>query len=175
MNSGRLVFTVLLAMFVSVAAADTREAGGALEFFDPSLPWKLSFAKSDWSVGQEKRKPGGGGYYYLATSDRLELNFSVFFDRTSNCSSGESCRALFWRNPGPMYKDPKNVKQFDLNGFSVLQFHLDSVAGVPIKQTNISAHMYKDGYWIDIHLSKVGPTVPSAEPMVKFLESIAVK
>jgi hypothetical protein len=42
-------------------------------------------------------------------------------------------------------------------------------------QTNLSAHMYRDGYWIDIRATKVGDEAPDAAPIIEFLDSISVQ
>lgn len=74
-----------------------------------------------------------------------------------------------------MFKDPKGVRQYVRNGFHVVEFHLDGIAGVPIKQLNVSAHMYRDGYWVDIRITKVGRELPDSAPLTAFLDSISVK
>ena len=171
----RFLLFVAIALGSLVARADVEEKGTEVQFFSPAMSWRVAIPKDDWTISQEKRRPDGTGFYYMLSSKSRLFQFSIFLDKTNQCSSGADCRALFWRNPGPMYKDPKEVKQYEKNGFQVVQFHLDGVGGFPIKQVNLSAHMYKDGYWLDVHISKVGSEVPSPDSMISLLESITVK
>ena len=171
----RVLLFVAVVLVSAVARADVQEIGTELRFFSPATSWKVSIPKEDWAISQEKRRPDGTGFYYMLSSKSRLLQFSIFLDKTNQCSSSEDCRALFWRNPGPMYKDPKEVKQYEKNGFQVIQFYLDGAGGFPVKQANLSAHMYKDGYWLDVHISKVGREVPTPDSMISLLESISVK
>ena len=164
-----------LMLVAADARADFAESGAQLEFYASQLTWRVRIPKQDWTVLQEKRKPDGAGFYYFVGSKDQELQFSIYLDKTVSCTSGGACRALFWGNPGPMFKDPKNVRQYERNGFHVVEFYLDGVAGIPVKQANISAHMYKDGYWIDIRVTKVSREVPDFAPLSAFLNSISVK
>jgi hypothetical protein len=167
-----LVGAVLLA---GPAAADVRDVGSRLQFFSPRTAWAVAIPKDDWVVAQEKRRPDGSGFYYLVSSRSRSMQFSMYLDRTAECASGEACRALFWSNPGPMFRDARDVRQYERNGFHVVQFYLDGVAGFPMKQANVSAHMYRDGYWIDIRATKVGEEVPDPAPIIEFLDSVSVQ
>lgn len=167
---GAFVFLLLAAP----AGADVSSTGADLQFYSSQVPWRISFPKQRWTLGQEKRRPDGDGFYYLASNDVLGLNFSVYIDKTDKCSSGSSCRTLFWSNPGPGYAGAKDVKQFDRNGFAAIQLYMD-VPALQAKQGNLLAHEYKDGYWIDIHISRMSEGVFDPAPMLAFLDTIAFK
>jgi hypothetical protein len=163
------------ALLAGPATADVREAGPRLQFFSPHASWAVTIPKDDWDVVQQKSRRDGTGFYYLVSSRRRSLQFSIYLDQTAACTSGEACRRLFWRNPEPMFRDAQDVREYERNGFHVIQFHLDGVAGIPIMQTNLSAHAYRDGYWIDIRITKVGEQAPDPAPMIEFLDSISVQ
>jgi hypothetical protein len=169
--------TSLILMATAVAVrADLRETGSELQIYVPAAPWKLVIPKDDWVVSEEKRRTDGGGFYYQLESLNLALYLTIYLDKTNQCSSGESCRALFVNDLGPMAKQMKEPQRYEKNGFHVIQFHLDEVGGIPLKQSNLSAHMYRDGYWIDIRITKIGKdSVPDPKSMVSFLESIVVQ
>jgi hypothetical protein len=63
------------------------------------------------------------------------------------------------------------------NGFHVVQFWLElgSAGGMSVNQANLSAHMYRDGCWIDLRVSRVDRQVPDPAPMLELLDSITVK
>jgi len=171
----RILLLAASILLAGPAAADVRDSGSRLQFFSPQTAWAVAIPRDDWVVAQEKRRPDGSGFYYLVASRSRSMQFSMYLDRTAQCSSGEACRALFWSNPGPMFRDARDVRQYERNGFHVVQFYLDGVAGIPIMQTNLSAHTYRDGYWIDIRVTMVGERVPDPAPMIEFLDSISVQ
>jgi hypothetical protein len=165
----------LMATVVAVRA-DLRETGIELQFYAPAAPWKIVIPKDDWIISEEKRRTDGEGFYYQLESLNLALYLTVYLDKTNKCSSGETCRALFVEDLGPMAKQMKDPQRYEKNGFHVIQFHLDGVGGIPLKQSNLSAHMYRDGYWIDIRITKVGKdSVPDPKSLITFLESIVVQ
>jgi hypothetical protein len=165
------------AALAASASADIGQSDSELEFFAPEVSWRVRVPKQGWVLLQETRKPDGAGYYYFAGNQAQGLQFSIYLDRTSGCTSGAGCRAAFWRNgnPGPMYKDPKAVRLYERNGFHVVEFYVDGIGGLPVKQANVSAHMYRSGYWVDVRVTKVDREIPNLAPLVGFLDSIAVK
>jgi hypothetical protein len=162
-------------LWVVSAMADVRDLGSQLQFSAAHTSWAVTMPRGDWVVAQEKRRADSAGFYYFVNSRNQALRFSMYLDKTTDCFSGETCRALFWRDPGPMFRDPKGVRQYERNGFHVVQFYLDGIAGISLKQVNVSAHMYRDGYWIHIRVSAVGEQLPDATPLIGFLDSISVK
>ena len=171
----RIALLLVGAMLAGPAAADVRDSDSRLQFFSPRAAWAVAIPKDDWVVAQERRRPDGSGFYYLVSSRSRSMQFMMYLNRTAECASGEACRALFWDNPGPKFRDPRDVRQYERNGFHVVQFYLDGVAGIPMKQANLSAHMYRDGYWIDIRATMVGEEVPDPAPIIEFLDSISVR
>jgi hypothetical protein len=167
---------VALLLFVSpLAAADMLAKDQAFRFFPPASNWWVEMPKGDWVVEKEQKRPDGTGFYYLLSSKSRALNFSIYLDKTNKCNSGAGCREMFWRNPSPMYKGAKAVEQYEKNGFHVIQFQVENPGGFPVKQANISAHAYKDGYWIDVHISKVDKDMPDAAPLVAALQAVSFK
>jgi len=170
-----IVLAALLAGAAATARADVQESDKEYLFFTPAAPWKLVVPKGDLKLVQEQRRPDGSGFYYMLTSAKQLLNFSVFMDRADGCSSGESCRALFLRNPGARIRNPKDVKLFEENGFHVAQFYVDGFSDIPMKQANLSAHLYRDGYWIDVRISLVARKPPDPEPLLAVLRSVTLR
>ena len=175
-SASKIASALLVVLFASVAMADIRQNDERIELTVPEKPWSVALPAADWKLMQEKRREDNSGFYYAFTSPGSALNFSIFLDRTNACSSGETCRENFWRNPGPKYKRAQNVQRYDRNGFSVLQVEIEhTYQGPKIVQTNVMAHGYQDGFWLDIHLSKVGAEAPDAEPMLQFLDGVKVE
>jgi hypothetical protein len=170
-----LLLAMSLALVAGAARAEYAESALELEFYTPETRWRVRIPRQDWVVLQEKAKPDDSGFYYFVGSKIHQAQFSIYLDKTTNCSSGETCRALFWRNRGAMFKDAKGVREYESNGFHVVEFYLDEIAGVPVKQANLSGHMYRDGHWIDVRFTKVGRERLDLAPLTALLDSISVK
>lgn len=169
------LFSVFFLMLPAIVNADVDPGDESIAIYVPHLKWKLKLPASDWKVVQEKQKKGGSGFYYHLTSEKYSLNFSVFLDKTDKCASPTECRELFWKNPGPKYKNPMGVIKKTVNEFSVIQFYIDKPMGYPVVQSNISAHSYRDGFWVDIHMSKVGKQYPDHHSMNDVLETVTLE
>src|SRR5262245_14156696 len=124
--SARSAAAIALALVSAGAAADMTDSGQRFEFYAPETSWRIAIPRQGWEVLQEKRKPDGGGFYYFVGNKAQGLQFSIYLDKTRGCSSGESCRAAFWRNgkPGPMFNDPQAVRLYERNGFHVVDFYI---------------------------------------------------
>ncbi|APV48911.1 hypothetical protein BWI17_03955 [Betaproteobacteria bacterium GR16-43] len=168
------IAAVLAALAAAPAAADFRINDAGLQFFVPQAPWALRLPRDDWQVLQEKRSAGGGVYYFIASPSR-ELQFSIFLDKTDQCDSASACRDLWKRNTAKVNEAARDLSERDRNGFSVVQFHLDKPGGHAVVQTNVSAHAYRDGYWIDVRVTKVGETRPDPEPLLAVLDAMAFR
>lgn len=171
----RKSLAALLLSFCSFAGADILQNDQEFRFFAPATNWWVTMPKGDWVMEKEQKRPDGTGFYYLLSSKSRALNFSIYLDKTTKCNSSAGCRDMFWRNPGPMYKGAKAVEQYEKNGFHVIQFQVENPGGFPVKQANISAHAYKDGYWIDVHISKVDKDMPDVAPLVAALQAVSFK
>lgn len=175
--SGKFLFTACaLLLCVATARADVRITGSGLQIFAPGHAWRLVLPGDDWKLEEGKIRAEGSGFYYLVSSGRRDFHISIFVVKTDRCWSGDTCRALFWSNPGVFYQHPKDVRQFDRHGFSVVRFQLDEIGGVAVKQANLSAHAYVDGYWIDVRVSRAAADrVPDINTLITFFDSISLK
>ena len=75
----------------------------------------------------------------------------------------------------PTYKDAKDIKTFDLGGFSVSQFYLDKPQGLPLIQAHLLASSYIDGQWFDVHISMGGTELPDQSSLMELLKAISIK
>lgn len=80
---------------------------------------------------------------------------------------------MFWSDPGPLYENPQSVEQFEENGFAVVKFVIPSVRGIQVNQLNYSAHIVRDGYWVDAHLSKLPLQKGDGALLSGFLKTIS--
>lgn len=174
MNIRHLLIPLSL-IIPSISLADIHFNNDTIEFYAPDLAWRLKLPAADWKLAQEKRRPDGGGYYYHLTSSSVSLNFSVFLDKTDSCNSPDSCRDRFWANPGPAYSSAMDVEKFSVNDFSTIRFYIDQPMGHPVLQSNISAHGYRDGFWIDIHISEISTGKADYTAINKVISQVTIE
>ena len=173
----RISMALITAVFFlfAPARADMMKMNGVIALSVKGEEWALHLPAEDWSLAKEQAKPDGTGVYYYLVSNSRSLNFSVFLDKTEACDSAESCRDHFWDTSHPEYKTAQDIEHTARNGFAVSTFRFDRIMNMPAAQTNVSAHAYREGYWIDVNLSQVGGKPPPLAPILQFLDTLKVR
>lgn len=164
-----VLFLVLGALPVR---ADVTDTPTQRQLSLPGASWKLALPKEDWIITKEQRRQGDSAVYYALASEKRQLIFSVYIDRTTICTSGSGCLDAAMKNPS--YKDAKELKKTEVGQYSVASFFLDEPQGHPVKQAHILAEAYLDGYWIDIHISKTAKDRPDQAALLELLNAMSV-
>lgn len=94
----------------------------------------LVLPKQDWKATQERNRPDGTAAYYHMVTDRNQLSFSVYIDRTTVCQSAESCLQAALKNQS--YKEAKEMQQSTAGPFKFAQFFLDQPQRFPVKRAH---------------------------------------
>lgn len=135
----------------------------------------LQFPEEGYKLKSEQHKADGLSHYYFFYNSTLDLNVSFFIEPVNKCTSSEECRGLYWQNPGPLVINPQGVHFFDLNGFSVVEFLVPMFKGMKVDQMNMSAHHVRDGFWVDLHISKVLYQPKDRTMFIDFISAISFK
>ena len=171
----RRVPALLLALAAALpVAADFRYSAAKVQFYLPGPAWSLALPREDWFIAQERVKADGSGVYYVASSPARGVHLSVVLTRTEDCTSGATCREFWKRNIGDALAKVSEISEYDRNGFSVVEFTLDKPQGLDVVQVNAWGHAYRDGHWVDVHLSRVGKTRPDPKELQAVLDTILV-
>lgn len=148
-----LGLAVSILALAGLAHGDVRKDGKDYVLTSSDWPLELRFPKGKWKIGI--RRIEGAQTYVLFNDDQAGLTMSFYIEPASKCATSADCRELYWSNPGPMVRNPTGVAEFERAGFAVVRFELPIIPDVPVKQLNYSAHLVRDGYWVDLHLSRV--------------------
>ncbi|MBE0602174.1 MAG: hypothetical protein IH611_00910 [Deltaproteobacteria bacterium] len=137
--------------------------------------WWLRFPKSDYRLHIKERKPDGKSFYYMLVNPVNNLNVSFFLEPVSKCSTSNECREMVWNTPNPSIVDPVNVRRYERNDFSVIEYFLPVIYRKKLDQMNISAELVRDGYRVDLHVSKVLYKDPEKELFDGFIDSLSIR
>ena len=170
----RHLAAAILTLAAVPAAADFRFTPTQLQLFLPAPAWSVTLPREDWFLAQDRVKPGDVAAYAVASSPARGVNLSVLIQRSNDCETAPGCRALWKKNAAEGLAKATAMREYDRNGFSVIEFQLDKPEGADVVQLNVWGHAYRDGHWIDVHLSKVGKTRPDSRDLVSVLDAIAI-
>lgn len=62
---------------------------------------------------------------------------------------------MVWKLGNPAWQNPQNVRLSEIGDISTLELLVPEFRGAPIRQQNMYAQFVLNGYWVDLHLSKV--------------------
>jgi hypothetical protein len=62
---------------------------------------------------------------------------------------------MIWKLGNPQWINPQNVVQSEIGDVSVLELMVPKYQDMDIRQQNVYAEFVVDGFWVDMHLSKV--------------------
>lgn len=146
-------FTCALCLLCSIALglSDEKRIG----FTIPEAPWTMTLPADNFVVKQEKYRPNSPGGYFYIVDEKQHLNVSFFIEPVAKCTSSKACRDMVWKGGNPNWENPKNVVLTDIGETSILEFMVPTFRGQPVQQQNIYAEFVVDGFWVDMHLSKV--------------------
>ena len=118
-------------------------------------PWTMRILGSDLDITGVQAKPDEASAYFMMASESTKLNVSVFIEPVDKCKSGEDCRDHVLNLGNPAWGKFEQLSKGKLKDFSYFEFYRPSVEGQPVKMLDLYAEYVLDGYWVDLHISKV--------------------
>jgi hypothetical protein len=118
-------------------------------------PWVIRILGQDLDVTQVKTKANEQSAYFMMVSDRDRLNVSVFIEPIDKCKTSEQCRDFILMNGNPGWGKFQDLAQGKIKDFSYFEFYRPETQGKPVKMLDMYAEFVSDGYWVDLHISKV--------------------
>ena len=148
-------FSIVILLMSLFQPAPARIEQERISFSVPAAPWSLTLPKDGLVIQNQQVKPDGRNGYFSLIDERNNLNISFFIEPVKDCKDSKSCRDMIWKLGNPTWEKPQNVVQSQIGEVSYLEFFMPSFRGMPVRQQNMYAEFVKDGFWIDMHISKV--------------------
>jgi len=126
-----------------------------VEFTVPAAPWVFTLDGKNYTVEQQQIKSDGKDGYFLLSNDKDGVTASLFIEPVVKCKTSEECRDMVYRIGNPKWGELQNVVQSKIGEVSYFEFFRPTIQGQPIKMLDMYAEFVQDGFWIDLHISKV--------------------
>jgi hypothetical protein len=121
----------------------------------PACPWMLTLAGDDLIMQQQQIKPDGRSGYFLISDKKNNVIISLFIEPAINCKDSKGCRDMVWKLGNPSWETPQNVNLSEIGDVSFFEFLMPSFRGQSLQQQNMYAEFGVDGFWVDLHISKI--------------------
>src|SRR5262249_32191300 len=152
----QLIPVLLLVLLTpSTHSGSQQPEGSAVRLTVPKAPWTVVISGEAPVLRTQEIGSDGGRGYFMLTDEKTEMNASLFIEPADKCKSSRECRDMVWKAGNPSWGTPKNVKLSELGEISLLEFMVPEYQGQPVRQQNMYAEFVREGYWVDLHLSKV--------------------
>jgi len=118
-------------------------------------PWFMRIAGEGFKITQEKLSPDGTRAYFLMQNETTHVTASVFIEPADKCKTSKECRDMVLNAGNPGWIDPINKVSAEIGNVSYFEFLIPTFQNQPIQQQNMYAEFVENGYWVDLHISKV--------------------
>ena len=144
-----------LALTVQVSFARSSVDEKRLAFTAPGASWIMTLPAGDFVLAEKQEKPDGSGAYFFLTSEQSHLNVSFYIEPVSQCKDSKACRDMVKKQGNPAWEKPQNFISSQIGDVSYFEFLVPSFRGMAVKQQNMYAEFVVDGFWVDLHISKI--------------------
>lgn len=148
-----IIFFAVFLLQTPVTAQKPNE--NQVEFTVPAAPWTLKLDGRNFTIRQQQIKPDGKYGYFLMSNDKDRITASLFIEPVEKCKTSEECRDMVYRLGNPAWGELQNVVQSKIGDISYFEFFRPTVQGQPVQMLDMYAEFVQDGFWVDLHISKV--------------------
>jgi hypothetical protein len=181
--SGRRLLLVLLLVAIGnptlPARADLVEAEGKIGLSAPALSWAVRFPVAGYRLEAQRHWPDGRGHYYMFVHEPTGMAVSFYIEPADRCPDAHACRDFYWRNRHASMRSAHGVTRSERNGFALIEFlteyQVPQVQGRTVQQFHLSGHWVRDGYWVDLHLSKMPYAPKDRQGAMDVVDSLTIE
>jgi hypothetical protein len=146
---------LLLFPIAVINRTNTQSEEKRMPFTVPEAPWTLLLPKGDFVLKQVNIKPNLREGYFSIQDEKTNLVVSMYIEPVDKCKDSESCRDMIQKLGNPTWKNLQDINKSKFGDVSYFEFLLPSFQGQEVKQQNMYVEWVKDGYWVDMHISKI--------------------
>ena len=140
-----------------------KTASGLVGFTTPEAPWVLTLPGEGFEMREHQIKPDGSSGYFFMTNETTGLNVSFFIEPAQKCKSSRECRDMVQRAGFAHVGKVENIRASEVGDVSTVECFVPEAKGMPLKQQHLFAEFVVQGYWVDMHISKVRYTAEDHE------------
>lgn len=152
----RLISTSLfIILLLPVFAAAQTVSEDRIAFTTPDAPWMVSLDGKNFDFQNQQIKPDNKSGYFLMLNEKEGMTVSLFIEPAVKCKTSAECRDFVWKTGNPKWGKVQDVVQSKIGDVSYFEFFRPTVQNLPLEMFDMYAQFVEDGYWVDLHISKV--------------------
>ena len=125
-------------------------------FTTPDAPWTvwLDGKNLDLENRQQIKSDNKSGYFMMF-DEADGMTASLFIEPVDKCKTSEECRDFVLKTGNPKWGKVENLVKSKIGDVSYFEFFRPTVQNQPLQVQDMYAEFVQDGYWVDLHISKV--------------------
>lgn len=152
----RIIFSALVILFLlSLVVAAQAVSEDRIAFTTPDAPWMVSLDGQNLDFRNQQIKPDNKSGYFLMQNEKEGMTVSLFIEPAVKCKTSAECRDFVWNAGNPEWGKVQDVVQSKIGEVSYFEFFRPTVQGQPVEIFDMYAQFVENGYWVDLHISKV--------------------
>jgi len=155
MNRLILLLSLILLSPLTQSAYSQQPEGSSVKLTVPKAPWTIFISGPALVLNRQELNPDGSRGYFMLVDEKAKMFASLYIEPVNKCKTSKECRDMVWKLGNPAWQKPQNVKLSEIGEISILELLVPEYQGRPIRQQNMYAEFVVEGYWVDLHLSKV--------------------
>ena len=118
-------------------------------------PWMVSLNSKNLEIKDQQVKHDSQSGYFLLYNEKDKLTVSLFIEPAVKCKTSDECRDFVLNTGNPEWGRVQDVIKSKIGDFSYFEFFRPTVQNQPLQMLDMYAEYVADGYWVDLHISKV--------------------
>jgi hypothetical protein len=148
-----LAFAIVFLLSVIAAAQTVKE--DRIAFTTPDAPWMVSLDGKNLELKNQQIKDDNKSGYFLLFNEEQGITVSLFIEPAVKCKTSAECRDFVWNSGNPKWGKLQDVVHSKIGDVSYFEFFRPMVQNLPLEMFDMYAQFVEDGYWVDLHISKV--------------------
>lgn len=148
-----ITFVLVFLLPVFITAQTVNE--DRIAFTTSDAPWLVSLNSKDLDIQDQQIKHDKKSGYFLLSNQKEGFTVSLFIEPAIKCKTSADCRDFVWKTDNPKWGKVQQVIQSKIGDVSYFEFFRPTVQGQSLQMQDMYAEFVEDGYWVDLHLSKV--------------------
>ncbi len=151
-----------------------KASGESLKLSLPSIDWGIEVTSPEFQLIDEAVLPLKSSAKTFASSDSSGLLISIHLEKAETDGGPEACRDFYWSRAKNSPFEKSNLQFSEKRDYATVEYLVKEFQGQEVNQKNLNAYFSNNGYWIDVHVSKMNYKSADKTLFNKAIKSIRI-
>lgn len=141
----------------------------------PSEDWVLEIDLEDFKVLQKGFSSDSTAFQLMAEGKNgSQFTLSIFIEKAVEQGDKEKCRDYYWTKAAKSPLEKEHLKKYETKDLAIVEHDTKKYNGQKIDYHSMNAYLSHQGYWVDVHISKIAYSKKDKALFDKICASISI-